>query len=227
MPLPLPVLRWGFTLLPVAVALAITRALRHPRSALLVATWMLFSAGLAASGWLGDVSGLPPRMLRLAFAGFVLTLALGLSRRAQTLVALPVGWLVGAQAFRILVEVLLHGAYTAGLAPVHMTWSGRNFDIVTGVTALLLAPVAGRLSRRLLLAWNTMGLALLIWVVGVAVLAFPTPFQRLKPDNLWVVHFPYVWLPTVLVPAALLGHLVLFRKLWNTGRPATGDAPLR
>ena len=227
MTMTLPVLAWGFALLSAAVAVIVASALRSRILTLLILAWMAFAAGLALSGWLADISHLPPRMLRLAFAGFVLTLAPGLSRYVLALAAQPVGWLVGAQAFRILVEVLLHGAYTAGLAPVHLTWSGRNFDIVTGVTALALAPCAGRLSRRALAAWNAMGLAFLIWVVGVAVLSFPTPFQRLTPDNLWIVQFPYVWLPTVLVPAAILGHIALFRKLGTRPMSETGESTVR
>jgi hypothetical protein len=58
-----------------------------------------------------------------------------------------------------------------------------------------------------------MGLALLLWVVGVAALSFPTRFQLLRPDNTWVAYFPYVWLPSILVTTALLGHVVVFRKL--------------
>jgi hypothetical protein len=39
-----------------------------------------------------------------------------------------------------------------------------------------------------------------------------------KPANTLVLHFPYVWLPAPLVMAALLGHLVLFRKIWAERR---------
>jgi hypothetical protein len=31
--------------------------------------------------------------------------------------------------------------------------------------------------------------------------------------NTWVFYFPYVWLPTILVQAALFGHVVIFRRL--------------
>ncbi|MDB6075281.1 MAG: hypothetical protein JWO89_2921 [Verrucomicrobiaceae bacterium] len=100
-----------------------------------------------------------------------------------------------------------------GIAPIQMTWTGMDFDIVTGITALIIAPLASRLPRWVLLAWNAMGLGLLIWVVGVAVLSMPTVFQRLHPSNTWVAFFPFVWLPTILVPCALLRHVVLFRRL--------------
>ena len=30
---------------------------------------------------------------------------------------------------------------------------------------------------------------------------------------MWVAHFPFVWLPSVLVAAALAGHVLVFRRL--------------
>jgi hypothetical protein len=35
----------------------------------------------------------------------------------------------------------------------------------------------------------------------------------MRPDNTWVASFPYVWLPAILVTAALLGHIIIFRRL--------------
>ena len=118
--------------------------------------------------------------------------------------------LVVAQTFRILVEVLIHESSTIGLAPRQMTWQGYDFDIVTGITALVLAPFARSAPMSLVVAWNCLGLTLLLWVVGIAAVSFPTPFQLLRPDSTWLTLFPYVWLPSVLVTAALLGRVVPF-----------------
>jgi hypothetical protein len=38
--------------------------------------------------------------------------------------------------------------------------------------------------------------------------------------SVWVLYFPYVWLPTVLVGVAIFGHLVLSIRLL---RPSTAD----
>jgi hypothetical protein len=64
-------------------------------------------------------------------------------------------------------------------------------------------------------AWNVLGLALLANIVAIAVLATPTPFHHFvnEPPNLLPSTFPYVWLPTFLVPAALFGHLLVFRAI--------------
>jgi hypothetical protein len=63
-------------------------------------------------------------------------------------------------------------------------------------------------------AWNLLGLGLLINIVTIAILSMPTPMRRFEgPANVFVATFPYVWLPTVMVSAALLGHLLVARRL--------------
>ena len=37
--------------------------------------------------------------------------------------------------------------------------------------------------------------------------------------NTWVLFFPYVWLPVVLVTVALAGHLTITRALRRQSRP--------
>ena len=203
----------GFIALPVAMAILIAWASRSRRLTFSILAWMLIGAALARSGILSHFSSMPPPIALFFASGFIATIALGMSRRVRRLIELPLGMLIAAQSFRILVEILIHEASTIGLAPIQMTWDGYNFDIFTGVTALALAPFAKAASTRLVFIWNCMGLALLIWVVGIAIVSFPTPFQLLRPDNTWVVSFPYIWLPTVLVTAGLLGHILIFRKL--------------
>jgi hypothetical protein len=65
--------------------------------------------------------------------------------------------------------------------------------------------------------------------VTIAVLSMPTPFRAYDgPPNVFVASVPFVWLPTVMVMAALLGHLLLFRRLRRgaAGR-ASATAPAR
>src|SRR5688572_5278663 len=62
--------------------------------------------------------------------------------------------------------------------------------------------------------WNVLGLALLVNVVSVAIASMP--LLRLFGDDrvvTFVTYPPFVWLPAVMVLAALAGHLVIFRAL--------------
>ena len=203
----------GFIALPVAMAVLIAWTARSRPLTFCMLAWMLIAAALARSGILSRFNSRPPPIALLFVSGFVATIAVGMSRWVRRLIEVPLAILVVAQSFRILVEILMHKAFTFGLAPIQMTWSGYNFDILTGVTALALAPFANRVSARLVFIWNCLGLTLLIWVVGIAMVSLPTPLQLLWPSNTWVASFPYIWLPTVLVTAALLGHIIIFRKL--------------
>jgi hypothetical protein len=98
-----------------------------------------------------------------------------------------------------------------------MTFEGRNFDILSGITAPIIYYLAfrdGKVNRALLIAWNLGALALLTNIVTIAVLAFPSPFQTvgLHQPNIGVTYFPYVWLPAVIVPIVFFCHVT---SLWR------------
>jgi hypothetical protein len=186
--------------------------------------WLSLTGVLAGSGRLAFGS-MPPPAMGLFAIGVALTTVFAFSRAGLRLLAgSPLWLLVGYQVFRIPVELLLHGGHVEGFVPIQLTYLGRNFDVLTGVTAPLVAVLLARkaLSRFVLLLWNTLGLGLLANVVGVAILSMPTPFRQFHdaPPNVWVTQLPFVWLPTVMVLAALAGHLLVYRALWR-GRAST------
>jgi hypothetical protein len=178
--------------------------------------WIAATGAAAARGLLHFDP--PPTMGVAIAASIVLSIGLALSPVGRRIaIGLPIAALVGYQSFRIIVELLLHRAYVEGLMPVQMSYSGRNFDIVTGITALALAVwlATGTRSRGLVLAWNTLGVVLLANILIVALLSAPTPFRAFmnEPANVWVTRAPWVWLPTVMVFAAVFGHVVVYRRL--------------
>ncbi|MEW6323510.1 MAG: hypothetical protein AB1635_20765 [Acidobacteriota bacterium] len=179
--------------------------------------WVAAALALAASGVLGRFDATPPPFLLLLPAIVVLGLLIARSTLGDRLArGVPLAVLVAFQGFRLPLELMMHRAYTEGLMPVQMSYSGRNFDIVTGATALVLAAVMMRrdVPRGVVAAWNVLGLALLVNIVTVAVVSTPR-FQYFGPDrlNVWVTWPPYVLLPTVMVLAAWAGHLVIIRAL--------------
>ena len=76
-----------------------------------------------------------------------------------------------------------------------MTYTGSNFDIVTGVSAIIVAALAARglAPRWLLLAWNALGSLLLVAILVIAVASLPT-FAAFGSEparlNTWVAYFP-------------------------------------
>jgi hypothetical protein len=192
-----------------------------------LAAWMALTALLAASGVLADFSAMPPAVTRAIVPAALLTVVLAFSPFGTRLVrGLTLAGLVGYQAFRIAVELLLFAFHREGVIAVQMTFEGWNFDVVTGVSALVLALAARRraLPRWVVFAWNVVGLALLALIVTIAVLAMPTNFHwtGFEPPNRFVSEPPFIWLPTLLVQGALFGHLLVFR--WLASRSARDSA---
>jgi hypothetical protein len=172
---------------------------------------------VSAAGVLPQFEWMPPPMLLLVAAVFGLAGWIAFSWVGD-LVVRHTSWvaLVGLQGFRLPLELLMHRAYVEGIMPGQMSYSGRNFDIITGLTAIVLAIALARyrVPRWVIGAWNVLGTVLLINILVIAVLSMPM-FHRFGMDrlNVWVADPPFVWLPAVLVLTALAGHLIIFRKL--------------
>jgi hypothetical protein len=186
-----------------------------------IAIWLAAQAAAALSGWLGRFDVRPPPMVIWFASMIVMTLALAWSPFGRRFAdKLPFVALIGFQAFRLPLELVMHRAAVAGIMPNVMSFTGYNFDIVTGATALPLALYAWRrpLPRWLIVLWNVTGQILLIVVAAVAFAASPV-FRAFGDDqlNVWVTQFPYVWI-AVMVAAALFGHVVTLRKLIGEAR---------
>jgi hypothetical protein len=184
--------------------------------------WLAVPGLLAWQGRLDSYAPLPTLGTGMMLVLTLGTVVLAFSRWGRLFAqALPLAALVGFQVFRVSLEALLHSLYEQGVIPVQMTWSGRNYDVVTGLLAVPVALLlwAGRCPKWLLLAWNLLGLALLVNILAVAILSTPVPFRVFTdpPANLLPSTFPFVWLPTFLVQAALFGHLLVFRR-WRAAR---------
>ena len=186
--------------------------------AMVLVFWLLVPAVLASRGLLDQYSPLPaPGFVLVGLITFG-TVILALSAFGSRLAAgIPLAGLVGYQVFRVPLEWVLHELYAEGVIPVQMTYAGQNFDFVTGVLAAALGLwlLTGHRTVWLVAAWNIIGLALLVNIVTIAILSTPMPYRYFMndPPNLLPSTFPYVWLATFLVQAALFGHLLVFRSI--------------
>ncbi|MEZ5283750.1 MAG: hypothetical protein R2712_02845 [Vicinamibacterales bacterium] len=181
------------------------------------------------SGWLREWDRRPPPMMLLLVAILGLGVLIARSTAGDRLArGLSLPALVALQGFRLPLELLMHETAAAGIMPAQMTYSGLNFDIVSGVTAIGLAAwmTIRTAPRGVVVAWNVLGLVLLANIVTIAVLSTPT-FAVFGEEpgrlNTFVTRPPYVLLPAIMVLAAWAGHLVVFRAL--AARP--GVSPRR
>lgn len=224
----------GIALIMAAIiVLLIARAAprRAAFAALIVAALLGGEFALARSGFLARTDFLPPPFLLMMVPLTMLVVRTALSPLGARLAEVtPLALLVGLEGFRLPLELLMHRAAAEQIMPPQMTWTGLNFDVVTGASALVLGVLAaqGRAPRGLVLAWSVMGLALLLAVVAIAVTSMPA-FALFGPErtNGWITHVPFVWLPGVLVETALFLHIVILRKLAQERRAEKVGTALR
>ncbi len=180
--------------------------------AIIYFAWLVLLAGLVAGGRMPAL----PLMGFPVFFGSVLlvSLAAGLSSVGKRLAGTtPLAALVVFQSFRLPLELVLHSWVAQGTIPETMTWTGQNWDIVSGIAALVAAPFAER-SRAAAWTANLIGSVLLLNVLRVALLSAPVPFGwGQQPPLLLALHLPYMLIGPVCVGGALIGHIVLTRAL--------------
>lgn len=180
--------------------------------------WLILQAVLALNGFFQDFTVVPPRTFAFGVWPFVGVTLIYLFFFRNFLARMPLTVLTWIHVIRIPVELVLLFLFQQSLVPIEMTFEGRNFDILSGITAPIvyfLAFRGGRVNRTLLIIWNIAALALLANIVTIAVLAFPSPFQSvgLGQPNIGVTYFPFIWLPAVIVPIVLFSHVVSLWKL--------------
>ena len=182
-------------------------------------TWTGLLTMLSRNGFFADFSKLPPRPALVMLMPLPIIMLIAFSKTGTRLLqTVPSHWLVFMQSFRIVVEFLLLFAFMAGKLPAQMTFEGRNFDVLTGVLAL---PVGYLLARKksyaskLGIAFNIIGIILLLNILVIAVLSMPTSIRYFmnEPSNTLVAQFPFILLPGVLVPIAYTMHIFSLRQL--------------
>jgi len=193
----------------------------NSRGFLIVAiVWIVIQSILGQSGVYQDTGTLPPKiMLFGVFPMLVLIAVMFLTPKGKAFIdRIDLKTLTYFHFVRVPVEVVLFLLFQQGAVSVYMTFEGTNFDMLSGITAPIVAYFAfknGAVNKKLLMGWNIVCLLLLFNVVVTAVFALPSPFQKLafEQPNIAVLFFPFNLLPTVVVPMVLFGHLVAFRKL--------------
>lgn len=180
--------------------------------------WCVFVSAWSMSGRMADFSMFPFNVMPIIAIPLITVIIITFSKTfKEIIIHIPQQNLIRLQSFRIFVEVLLWALFIANIAPVQMTFEGRNFDVLSGISALIIAYLIAKnsISKTVLVIWNYACLGLLINIVGVALLSMPTPFQVFmnKPVNTVVTQFPISLLPGLLVPLAYALHFFSLRKL--------------
>lgn len=188
---------------------------------LIILSWLVLQTLIGLSGFYNVTDTIPPRFLLLVFPPILLIIGLFItSKGRQYIDSLDTKTLTILHSVRIPVEIVLFWLFVNKTVPEHMTFEGRNFDILSGLTSPIIfyfGFIKKQLNRKIILTWNFICLGLLINIIANAVLSAPFPFQKFAFDqpNIAVLYFPFNWLPSCVVPLVLLSHLATIKQLLN------------
>ncbi|TAH09231.1 MAG: hypothetical protein EAZ13_00315 [Sphingobacteriia bacterium] len=186
---------------------------------IIVIVWMIVQYELGKTDFYDNQTTLPPRFILLIFPPFLLIIIMFITLNGKKFIdRLSLKHLTLLHTIRIPVEIALYYLFIAKAIPQIMTFEGRNFDIIAGFTAPFIfyfGIIKNKISDKLLIVWNVLSLALLINIIIIALLSAKTPLQQFAFDqpNIALAHFPFNWLPSIIVPLVLFSHLTSLRQI--------------
>jgi hypothetical protein len=167
-----------------------------------------------------DTNVFPPKLMLFGILPAILVIILPFLTRSgrEFIDSLPLKNLTYLNVVRIPVEIVLFWLFVYKAIPELMTFEGRNFDIISGITAPFIAYFGltkTKLSKQMILIWNFICLGLLANIVVNSLFSTPSPIQKFafEQPNIAILYFPFSWLPTFIVPIVLFGHLTSIRQL--------------
>lgn len=180
--------------------------------------WSALFGIIGYSGFFTETTQLPPRFLFMMAPAVLIMILFFITKRGKAFLnRFDLKWLTLVHIIRLPVEIILMILAIYKVVPDEVTFEGRNFDIIMGLTALPMMwwvfTKGG--SKKMLLWWNVLGIVLLMNVVIHGVLSLPYPFQQIAHDqpNIAMLYAPYLLLPGLIVPLVMFSHLAAIRLL--------------
>ena len=196
---------------------------RSTRKSRLVLTitivWLAIQSLLGLSEFYKTSWTLPPRFILLILPPLVTIVLVFLTAPGRRFMdGLDMKWLTLLHILRIPVEIVLLLLFVNKSIPRLMTFEGRNMDILSGITAGLIyyfGFIKKNLNARIMLAWNFICLGLVVNIAVNGILSAPSPIQQFAFDqpNIAIYYFPFVWLPSFIVPLVMFAHLAAIRQV--------------
>jgi hypothetical protein len=177
---------------------------------------LLWFLAVAAVGHAGLLVGSKIPVIGGYIAGttaLLCVLALTIPPLKLWLCDLPLRLLVMLNVLRLVGVAFIVSAAAPGGLPDTFAQSAGYGDIFSAVTALVLAigflPAVTRFRRRLLLAWNVLGMADLLVAVGTTISILLSGSTAMAPLGT----APMVYVAYFFVPLLVFVHLVIFYRL--------------
>jgi len=209
-----------FIVIALVTLLLFLKATNYSKVVIIVlATWICIQLLLCLTGFYTYTNTTPPRFILLILPPIFLILILFYTVNGKLFIdTLNIELLTLIHCIRIIVEIVLVWLYIYKTIPVEMTLEGRNFDILSGITAPFIfyfGFIKNKISKPFIIGWNIICFGLLLNVVLNSILSSPLLFQKFgfNQPNIAILYFPFALLPSLIVPIIFFSHLVVIKRL--------------
>jgi len=185
---------------------------------LAIISWAVIQSVLAYTGFYQDTIATPPRFALVLLPSILIIIYSLLPKQRERILSVRDTRIsTFLHSVRLLVEIVLFGLFTDNMIPKLMTFEGRNYDILIGISALIVGVLflRGLIGKSVLLYWNYIGLLFVLFIFINGILSSPLPIQLFgfAQPNRAIMYFPFVLLPAMVVPIVIWTHLSDIIKL--------------
>lgn len=176
--------------------------------------WIICVGAVSYSGYFENTLASPPRFIIIVIGA--IGLALFWTKKMKNNKVNP-HFLIAVHTIRLPVELFLYHLFLEKKVPILMTYKGYNFDILMGISAIIILLYVfiskKQLSRTFMKVWNILGIFFLLFIVIIAILSAPLPLQQLAFDqpNIALTQYPFIFLPAFIVPVVFVSHFSLLK----------------
>ena len=186
-----------------------------------IVVWGILHSILAFNGFYQMTPKMPPKIF-LVFVPAILLVFYGFRANQRI-------WIIKKRKIElsiflhsIPVEILLFYLFSNKMVPDLLTFEGRNFHVLAGITA----PIVGYLwikksiGRNVIIIWNFLALFLILFVLINGILSSEMPVQMfgVEQPNRAVNYVPFILLPATIVPILIYTHIIDLIKLYSEKR---------
>ena len=183
--------------------------------ALLLLGWIFIASGIGLAGWFKSVSAPFVAATVWTLTALVLLACWKVPSFKSWASNVDLRWLVLPHVTRFVAGLCLFSFCSRGELPFAFAAPAGWGDIIVAVLAVLLLALSGARNWKMLLFWNTIGFADILFVVMTALRLGLADWQSMHALR----EFPLSLLPTFLVPLIIASHILIFIRALRTGRP--------
>lgn len=182
-------------------------------------SWHLFIFILASTEFMLDLSFPPRFFLFTILPAFTFTgIFIYKNRNNAWIQNIPSHWLFFYQSFRIGIETIFIFTVAKGILHPNVTIEGYNFDLIYAFTVLIIGLLTFKnfnKYKQIIIWWNYLGLAIIAVIIFLfqSTIYIPEIYGNIKPFPVEFLNYPYILVPSFLMPTAVFIHVLSIVQL--------------